>query len=65
MGIYNLNPQEIADELERTDFQQHLEGDFTEANFIEGVKLYIKELRKQGASIPKGLKPAKIKRGEK
>ena len=59
MGTYNLDKKEIADIFESLEFESHCEGDFTEKQFIEGAKLYIKDLRKQGAFIPKDSEPYK------
>lgn len=54
MGTYNLSASEIADVFESLEFESHCEGDFTEIDFIEGAKQYLKLLRKQGAYIPRG-----------
>lgn len=51
MGTYGLNSQEIADVFEQLKFESHCEGDFSETDFIEGAKKYIKHLRKRGADI--------------
>lgn len=53
MGTYNLSPDEIADKLEQIEFESKLEGDFTEKDFVDGAKLYIKRLRLEGAHIEK------------
>jgi hypothetical protein len=53
MGIYNFNENEIADILENCEDEGKFDGDFSESIFIKGAKLFIKRLRKQGASIPK------------
>lgn len=53
MGIYNLSANEIADSLEEAEEENMFEGDFTEHTFLKGAKIFIKRLRKRGASIPK------------
>jgi hypothetical protein len=53
MGTYNLSKEEIADILESIEDEGRFGGDFSERDFLEGVKLFIKNLRKQGAYIPK------------
>lgn len=51
MGSYVNTPQEIADAMSRTDLQGNIEGDFYEEDFIKAAKIYIRELRKEGAYI--------------
>lgn len=53
MGTYNFGEEEIADILENCEEEGKFDGDFSESVFIAGAKLFIKRLRKQGASIPK------------
>jgi hypothetical protein len=53
MGTYNLSVEELADILEQVEHDGKFEGDFSEADLIEAVKLFCKNLRKQGAWIPK------------
>lgn len=53
MGTYNLNADEIADVFEKLEFESHLEGDFTERDFVVAAKLYVERLRLEGAEIPK------------
>ena len=53
MCSYINNFREIADAMESADLDGHIEGDFTEEEFIKGAKEYIRILRKEGASIPK------------
>lgn len=53
MGTYNLSKTEICEILMTSEEYGNFEGDFSEKVFLEGVKLFFKELRKQGAYIPK------------
>lgn len=53
MGTYNLSKEEIQEVFEKLEFESHCEGDFSEKDFLEGAKLYLKELREEGAYIPK------------
>lgn len=51
MGTYGLNAEEIADAMEEAKVENFCEGDFYEEDFIEGAKIYVDRLRKQGAYI--------------
>ena len=53
MGTYRLSPDKIEEVFEKLDFDQFLERDYSEKNFISASKKYINELRKQGAFILK------------
>lgn len=53
MGTYNLNTDEIADVFEKLEIESHLEGDFSERDFVAAAKLYVERLRLEGAHIPK------------
>ncbi len=52
MGAYNLSGEEIADIFEKLEFESHCEGDFSAETFLEGAKLYLESLKKQGMSLP-------------
>ncbi|MHA1410553.1 MAG: hypothetical protein ACTSQY_09665 [Candidatus Odinarchaeia archaeon] len=51
MGTYGLNAEEVADAMENAKVEEFCEGDFYEETFIEGAKIYIDRLRKQGVYI--------------
>ncbi len=51
MGTYGLDAEEVADAMEEAKVESFCEGDFYEETFIEGAKIYINKLRKQGAYI--------------
>ena len=49
MGTYGLNAEEVADAM--IDVEQKCEGDFYEETFLEGAKIYLQRLRREGAFI--------------
>lgn len=49
MGTYGLNAEEVADAM--ADVEQNCEGDFYEETFLEGAKIYLQRLRREGAFI--------------
>jgi len=51
MGTYGLNAEEVADAMEEAKVESFCEGDFYEETFLEGAKIYIDRLRKQGAFV--------------
>ncbi len=53
MGTFNLSAEDISNILINVEDEGWFEGDFSEKEFMKGARQFIKELRKQGANIPK------------